>query len=448
MVEVTSNSAYDVKIESVLIESPRLTKSYEIVRNVTEINIFENLDAPFLTGTILIADSSNIFNLINFQGTEKVIIKVKIGGDDRSKTVTKHFVVTDLGGVAPINDTSETIILNIIEDFAYQSRLMTVSKMYSGKPEEIISKIMLDNLKKKVDVPSEFSGSSVPPMKVIIPALSPLDAARWIKARCVSLNGMPFFLYSTLNAPNLFLVDLEYMLKSTPANLSRSYVFGQAFTRSTIGQTVDQQARAIESYRLPKSENMYKLAKEGALNSSYTFVDSLRDSSVQDTSIKVNMEAVLKDMVTKGILSKDQAGPIYDDKFKIDDKLLSEYTSSVYTEISGSNTFENFCNYYESNDINQQKMKAQSRALRYYLLKSPLEIVMPGFDFLGRGPNITIGKQIRINILKNDPNITYVGTDALDKKRTGDYIIYACRHIMRPEKYTVALMCVKLGNKE
>jgi hypothetical protein len=82
------------------------------------------------------------------------------------------------------------------------------------------------------------------------------------------------------------------------------------------------------------------------------------------------------------------------------------------------------------------------------MLKSPLEIVMPGFDFLGRGPNITIGRQIRCNFLKNDPNLITGSSDALDKKRSGDYIIYACRHIIKPEKYCVALTCVKLGNRK
>lgn len=448
MVEVTTNSAYDVKVESVLIETERLAKSYDVVRNISEINIYEHLDLPYLTGTILLIDSSNIFNLINFQGTERVTLKLKMNGDDRSKTVTKRFVVTEILGAAPSGDTSETLTLSIIEDIAYQSRLMTLSKAYRGKPEIIIAALLQDSLQKKVDVPRGFQGTIVPPMKVVIPAMQPLDAARWMKNRLVSENGMPFFLYSTLNAPNLFLTDLEYLLNEPVMNANRAYTFGQAFTRATTGLSVDQQARVIESYRLTHSENMFRMARDGVLNSTYYFVDTIKDKDSRDASVKINMAETLEMMVKKGIIPRDQAEPIYDKEFKIGDKKIEEYTPSVITQISTSGSYQNFANYYESEDINQQKLKAQARAIRYYMLKSPIEIIMPGFDYLGRGPNITIGRQIRCDFLKNDPNILHSRDYPLDKKRSGNYIIYACRHIIQPQQYKVSLTCVKLGNKK
>ena len=443
---IATPTPYSIKFESILVEADRFDTKYEIVKNVVEVNIFENIDLPYLTATILIADSSNLLNMIDFQGTEKFTIKVKIDGDDSSKIVEKHFIVTDIGGVAPANDHSEAITLNLIEDFAYQSRLITVSKAYSGKPEDIIESILTDNLQKSVKFPTNFQGTTSRPMKVIVPSINPLDAVRWIKNRLVSENGMPFFVYSTLNGPDLFFKDLETILRSDIMNEKRPYSFGQAFTRYTGGDNVSEQARVIENYRLTRSENMYKLAQMGTLNSTYYFVDTTKYGSVVDTSIQVNMEDIIKDMKDKGILSNDQSRPIYDDKFTIGDKTIAEYNPSLYTQIVSSNTFNDYANYYEDDDITQQKLRMYSRALRYYLLKSPLDIVMPGFDFLGRGDDITIGRQIRLNFLKNDPDISEKFEDSLDKKRSGEYIIYACRHIMRPEKYSVSMTCTKLGN--
>jgi hypothetical protein len=110
---------------------------------------------------------------------------------------------------------------------------------------------------------------------------------------------------------------------------------------------------------------MYKMAKEGALNSTYYFVDTIKEKDPRLSSTKVNMEEVLKMMVDKGILPRNQAEPIYDKDFTLDDKKFSDYTPSVVTQISSSSTFDNFANYYEAEDINQQKLKAQSRAIRY-----------------------------------------------------------------------------------
>lgn len=447
MADLSSSSPYDIKIESVVLDTDRLQQDYEIAANVSEINIFENLDLPYLTGNVLITDSNQLFTRIGFQGTERITFKLKINGDDTAKTITKSFIVTDLK-VVPAQDTAEVILLNLIEEHAYLDRLITVSKAYDGKPEIIIAKILKDKLDKVVEVPKDFSGSVVPPMKVIVPNLSPLTGARWMKDRVVGESGMPFFLYSTLNGPNLFLTDLGFLLRESTMNEGRPYSYGQAFNRWSSSRTVLDQARNIESYKLPKSENMYGLAANGTLNSTYEFVDTVKSRDSRFAQVKVSMEEILDRMVTSGVISADQRGPIYDAEFTMNNKKISEYNPSVLTQITPSNTFTGHANYYESEDVEQQKLKSISRALRYYLLKSPIEISMPGFEFLGRGNNITIGRQIMLNFLKNDPDVLVGDRDALDKKRSGKHLIYACRHVIRPEKYTVTMACVKLANQQ
>ena len=447
MAQIYTSSPHDVTIEHVFVDSERLPKTYDIVRNVAEINLFENIDLPYIHGSILISDSSDILTKIGFRGTERITIRMRITGDERAKSVEKKFVVMNIGGVAPVNDTAEAMTLDIIEEFGYQSRLVTVSKAYSGKPETIISKIMYDNLKKRVDVPQSFTGSNVRPLKVVVPSITPIAAARWIKNRMINENGMPFFLYSTLNKENLVLADLEYLLGQQPTNLAYPFSFGQAFTRYTTNLSIDQQARVIEAYSMAKSENMYNMARSGVLNSTYTYVNPTLTGSPHTEEVKVSMTDIIKMMVDKGILERNQNSPIYDDKFMIDGKTIDEYNPSTMTQITPSNTYEDFANYYEAHDIQQQKLKAYSRALRYYLLKSPLDITMPGFYFLGRGENTTIGSKVRLNFLKNDPQIAEKAEDALDPKRSGDYLIYNMRHIIRPENYTVSMTCVKLGEK-
>lgn len=447
MPELASSSAYDVKIESVLITSDRLQNEYEIAANVVEVNIFENIDLPYMTGNILVIDSSELFTQIGFQGTEKITIRVRMNGDDTARQVEKKFVVTDLK-VVPSQDTAETILLNIIEEHAYLDRLITVSKAYDGKPEIILAKILKDNLDLDIVVPDDFQGSVSPAMKVIVPNQSALTAARWMKDRLITANGLPFFLYSTLNGPNLFLTDLGFILQESAANQSRPYVYGQSFNRWSSTRNVLEQARNIESYKLPKAENMYGLAKNGALNSTFDYVDTVKPNDPRFSQVKVSMAEVLDRLVAAGIITQDQRGPIYDEAFTLNGRTIKEYNPSVLTQITPSNTYTGFANYYESEDIDLQKLKAVSRALRYYLLKSPMEIVMPGFDFLGRGDNITIGRQYQMNFLKNDPSILQTQGEALDKKRSGKYLIYACRHIIRPEKYSVVMSCCKLANQQ
>lgn len=439
-----TSSAYDIRIESVLVESERLQKQYEIAANVTEISIFEHVDLPFLTATLMVSDSSNILGMIGFRGTERVTITVKVGGDTRAQAVTRTFVVTDVAGIAPVNDQVEALSLNLVDEFAYRSRLVTVRKAYSGKPEEIIETVAREHLSLDVSKPPNFSGSVVPPIRVVVPALSPLDTLRWVKNRLVSANGTPFFLYSTLSSPGLVLRDLETILTTPPKNAARPYGFGQAFTRFTTGKSVDDQARVIESYRLARSENMAKMMTASVLNSSYDLVNTTEDLGPEASSLSVRMSEVLSSLRDKKVIPRDQDGPTYDTQFRIGDKTIDEYSPADVARIVSSNTFSNFQNYYETGDLAQAKLHAYSRALRYYLLKSPLEVGMPGFDFLGRG-DCSVGTQVRLVFLKNDPDLAFRGGDVLDKKKSGDYVVYAARHLMKPERYSVSLTCVKLG---
>lgn len=448
MPEIQTSSAYDVRIESVLLETDRLgQKRFEIGPSVTEINIFENVDLPYLTGNIIIEDTTQLSTNISFQGTEKITIRAKINGDDTSRSVSKRFVVTNMK-VIPAHDTAEVYNLNLIEEHAYLNRLITVSKAYSGKPEQIIRSIVEGNLDVKVDLPRGFVESSVAPLKVIIPSISPLDAARWIKDRLVTSNGMPYYLYSAFNSPKLILADLEYMLSDeTIRNRGRAYRYGQSFNRYSATQTVDVQARNIESYKLPKAEDMFGLAGKGVLNSTYQFHNTIRDLDPRFTSVKVNMGEVLTRMEQAGIITPDQRGSIYDKNFQLNGQTIDQYNPSVLTQITPSNTFTDFANYYEANEVEQHKLRAVSRAVRYYLLKSPVEISMPGYDFLGRGTNITIGTQIMVEFLSNNPDIVGGVGEVLDRRRSGKYLIYGMRHIIRPEKYMVTMACTKLANQ-
>ena len=49
----------EFKIDSVLFSSPRIREPIELRLNVTDIDIYESLDKPYLTGEIVFVDSNN-----------------------------------------------------------------------------------------------------------------------------------------------------------------------------------------------------------------------------------------------------------------------------------------------------------------------------------------------------------------------------------------------------
>jgi hypothetical protein len=52
-------SSYE--LEQVLLESERLPRPVELKRVVTDLDIFENIDKPYLTAEMVVADQTNLY---------------------------------------------------------------------------------------------------------------------------------------------------------------------------------------------------------------------------------------------------------------------------------------------------------------------------------------------------------------------------------------------------
>ena len=67
-----------------------------------------------------------------------------------------------------------------------------------------------------------------------------------------------------------------------------------------------------------------------------------------------------------------------------------------------------------------------------------------GYDFIDGQSSTTIGNKLKIEFINS--TIHSDGEDRKDPKRSGDYLIYATRHMFKKERYDLALSCVKIGN--
>ena len=75
MSQVKSTQAYI--IESVIINSTRMLEPFDINGLVSDIEIFEHIDMPYLTGQVAFTDTFRLYDRLDFQGAEYCIIKMK-----------------------------------------------------------------------------------------------------------------------------------------------------------------------------------------------------------------------------------------------------------------------------------------------------------------------------------------------------------------------------------
>ena len=137
-------------LKEVIIESDRLPVKFAIENITTDLDLYEHIDKPYITGSIIFNDSQGIFTGLDFLGGERVTIKISSTRKD-AKLFKKIFYVTSVMNAVKINDQNEAIGLNLIEDIGYFANLINVNKSYSGSCHRIIEKISNTFLQKEVN---------------------------------------------------------------------------------------------------------------------------------------------------------------------------------------------------------------------------------------------------------------------------------------------------------
>jgi len=96
------------------------------------------------------------------------------------------------------------------------------------------------------------------------------------------------------------------------------------------------------------------------------------------------------------------------------------------------------------------KLLLIQEAIRHFFRLNAINVKLPGYSFWAENEDEhTIGRNINLKIFSSDINIMTTGdrtNDVLDKKKSGQYLVYSMRHHFALDKYTVSATCVKLSN--
>lgn len=459
MAERKVQSAEDFELRSVKIYSDRyLGKEINITQLVAEINIFEQLNSLYLTGSITFIDDQNVFEALNIQGTEYIDIELKLPFKETA-SVTKSFVILNVDKIIKNNDYTNTIHINIREARGYYNDLIKYSKMYDGTGESIIQKIVEDKLNSNIynfdwrsSGPTQFNRSFQKAFRYIVPYISPMDAIKTILSKITTKSGMPYFCSSALLTDDFLLTDLESILQTESFNNNKPFTYSQTVAQSG---NMAAQAYSIQKIKGDIVEDALLIAQLGAIGSSYAMTE-LRTGKSFD--IHVNMKEIFDTFKLLGILS-DTDEFFIDNEFQ-PEKLIDptiknsttadrmyDYDSRRFFDISGNTYEEEVLNFSEESELSDYLLRPISLAVKRHLLKNAYTITVPGMHFLNPDRvNTSVGNKIKLQVfgkLKDN-------TPDIDSKRSGDFIILAKRHVFNCSsfKHKVILDCGRLSKTQ
>lgn len=432
---------FDFRLERVRITSDKFEVGVyaDIEKGVTDIEIFEHLDKPYLTGTLAFYDDQDLYNAIDFSGAEKITIHIRLPGAEEGK-VEKTFVIEKVLKNIRNNDNVSVIVLHLIEQHAFESSLINVNKAYTGKPVNIIQTIIKDNLKREF---SEVIPDNQSEMRVIIPNLRPIEAAMWVRDRATTPYGLPYFFFSTLANKKLHIVSLEEIL-AAEYDLGE-YRYSQAATQYSASQSVEEQSYIIQWFNAKNNDEILSFVQKGVVGAQYFYYDTMLGRP--NSPINFDIVEELNKLKGNSIIKQEQSKLSYEDGYMLNGIPFNKLKSRVITNIVSTNVFDDLNTYTEEPLQDKHRQKIIAEALRNFLVRNVMDVVLPGRNFLNSKYSSTIGNQIRLNFLKSDVNFKEAD-DLYDKKKSGKYLIYALKHSFKRERYDVIASCVKLGDRQ
>lgn len=416
--------------------------------NVLEINFFENLHKPYIDARIAVLDDFGMKDTVSMQGTERIRIVIGNKSETSVPTIVKTFFISKINQTQKVNERSEILSIDLVEEHVYVNAIKQISRSYSETIEQMIRNLCQDEFEKPV-VDHLFTGTAQGVRKLIVPYMSPLEAVQWIKTRATTRTGSPVFVYGDLYSNNLYLSDLDGLLSGQQPyneNLPLRYIM----SASSVSDQNEQlrQYYEISAYRELNAENTMTMYEEGAIGSYYSSIDAGTGTEI---GAHVTVRDIVDEFYNNELISVQSAQNIYDPTLQINGKLSDEYNSLHIHQVTSNKTYNQFLSIHdeavvldENNNIAESKLKVKNRIIRHILKRNTIEVGMDGALFFeGRIP---VGTKLRVLFLNPDVNINKKNNLAhIDKKKSGDYLLIATNHKVSQESHTVVLRLTKLS---
>ena len=425
---------------SVLLESQRLSSPVECKGIVTDFDVYEHIDKPYLTAKLVLIDSEKLIENVDFLGGEKFTISIK-SLKPGSRAIVNCFYVTDIPTIEKINNDVQVVEFQLLEDLAYFSNVQIISRTYSGKISEILRKISRNYLQNKTIRTNNTDENNI---KVIIPNLNPIETLIWLKRDAKTSDGYPFFLYSTLAKNDLQFFDLGAMLITRPINYDVPYRTHSAAANSNT----EARNRNIISANFSRTATLFNLIANCVIGSQYEYIDSANEKrNIFHFDV---VKDLFKPLINTSTLKPSQNNPPVSPRYTYENTPFNELNSSYVSKIGGGYNYRTSDNtnyilgYGEEKTLAGYKAKVISKAMDKIIRSEPLKITVDGSHFIDGDKHSTIGNLLNIEIPATKPEA--IGSN-VDQKKSGEYLMFAARHSFKKEKYDLSLTCVKLGRR-
>lgn len=381
-----------------------------------ELNIFDSVLMPVMSGNILVKDAVGLSSKLFFDGSESILIDISKFNNETA-SFKKAFRIYKQSDRTNVNQNSEVYVLHFVSDELIFSDQQKINQSYEETYSEIIKKILIDYLKVPENNLGGIYSDSFGIRNIVIPNLSPIEAIQWCTKRATDLNQSPNFLF--------FQNITGYNFASLSKLLTQPEILDVKFlTKNISGSSPVEEISGVKSFEVLSATNLIERTRAGVNAGTFIGFDPIT-RTISSKQIGYNDHY-------SGMKHGNET-PNFTPIINRDGKENSINFNSKKT-LSIFGTARKFSEYIKKNDPTSistnettEDFIFQRKAIITNLMSKRLKIVMPGNFQLSSGFNVNVMAPIFGEREKN--------SDELDKSISGKYVIIASRHIIGFEKH-------------
>ena len=382
-----------------------------------EINIFDSLFSPVISGSVLIRDSIGLSGRLIFDGSESILIDITKDENSDIASYKRSFRIYKQANRTNEGLNSEMYTLNFVSDELIYSDQQRINQAYENVYSQIVGRILENYLKiPKKDLKGFFQ-ETFGIKRIVIPNLRPFEAIEWCARRAVDNQNSPNYLfyqniagYNFVSLSGLLVKEDLLEIKFEAKNLKGSDAFDEistarSFEVVTQNDMIEKTRSGVNSGRFIGFDPITRTINSKKVS----FADHY--SSMRHGNKNPNFSVI-----------QNRAGE------------TNENTFDARKSVSIFGTNRQFSNYIKSRDPNslskiddRENYLFQRKAIFSNLMSKRIKVTMPGNFQLSSGFNVSVKAPFF--------GIKEPGSDNDDVSLSGKYIIVGSRHIIGYDKH-------------
>ena len=423
-------NAGDYTLDGVLIVGSSGEK-INVISQVRELNIYQSIDSPFMSGNIMIADAQGVAEILPFLGQERLLFLLQTPSHEGTVDFNEYnAIIYNVETRFHTSDRKQTLVLNWTSLEHYKNIRTKISAAFDGTISDIVEEILIDDNYLSTNKPINIDLTKNI-RKYVIPNLNPFQTIELLRKEAVSAEEQaPHFLF--YENPNGFHFRSLDSLIGSQGDLSVDHKRTYHFEPPQENEPPVETATTILHWEVEDNTNNFLSTKLGMFGSTLYYHD-IFNKNIQKFEFDYTKDSFA---IRNSTNQEDKkSGTVVSQGIIDKKKTITQFPDSkIFVHPTAS---DNLYSYGTDNNAEEWLQESISRELEreYFTLK---------IETYGN-TDIMAGDMINIVIPSNKPLSVSSGKDAIDPILSGRYLVSSLHHKVTPTEqvHTMVMTIMK-----